>query len=751
MSRIGWDYPEETEESYEANSNLRARLFFARLFMLGVFSIFLGRIYLLQQEDNSPWRPQAAENSLADLSVDAPRGIITDRNGTILADNLPSFDIAIVPAFLPEDDQEREAVYARLSDLTGVPITNTVAQEEIRLQADPYEIGIYSQLAELYNESLEDVLDEGGVTPILQNSIAGTVETFSFAPFLPAVITDNVSIDIAYSVELNTPFLPGVQVLERPLRDYPTGEYTAKIIGYMGPLPDQSFRDLGYEADDRVGLAGLESSAEDTLSGNKGRRTIEVDFSGRERRQIGVAQPATAGQNIHLTIDVELQQQVHKILQGWLNLREQTPERDLITGELSDVEARQGAVVVLDPNTGEILSMVSLPTFDNNRFAREIPVDYYLGLLRDDYTPLLDHAIGGAYPPGSVYKIITASGALQDGVVSPGRLLQAPGSIEIRNRFAPEDPGRAQTFVCWINQAGGEHGLMNVWGGLANSCDIYFYKINGGYHQDGEDIDGLGANRLREYSLQFGMGRLQGIELPAESAGLIPNPAWKRRFRGEAWSTGDDYNMAIGQGDVLATPLQVAQMAAVIANGGFLYKPQIIHHATNQAGEIIQDFEPEVLTAVNVDREFLDIVAESMYLVTQPPESHPQISGGGTAASVPWLEEYGINVAGKTGSAEYCDNIALKRRWCRADQTKVILPTHAWYVGYAPYEDPEIVVAAFVYNGGEGSTWAAPIVRDVMSAYFEVGQFAPDASPFDPFFVPNNEFRIFEDSPDVQE
>ena len=744
MSRIGWEYPEEQESDYDQDRGLRERVFFLRLFIIGIFAILLFRVYQLQQLQQDDWRAQSTENSLANLSLDAPRGVIYDRNGEILADNLPSFDVAAVPAFLPDNSSERLAVYQLLSELTSVPITNTVEQEQLRLSADPNEIGIYNQLTELYNESLSEALDEGGVVPILPKSITDTVRENSFAQYIPAVITNNVPITVAYNVEMNVPYLPGIQVLETPLRTYPSGEYTSKIIGYMGPLPDRTYLDIGYDSDDRVGLAGLESSLEDILSGEKGQRRIEVDWSGRERRQIGVATPAQPGQNVHLTIDLELQIQTHKILQGWLDLREQTPERDLITGALNDIEAKQGAVVALNPNTGEILAMVSLPTFDNNRFATEIPVDYYLGLLRDDYTPLLNHAIGGAYPPGSVYKLVTAAGALQAGVVSPDLLLNAPGSIDIRNRFAPEEPGRAQTFVCWIDRLGGEHGRMNVWGGLANSCDIYFYKINGGFHQDGEDIDGLGANRLREMSLQFGMGRLQGIELPAEAPGLIPNPAWKSRFRGESWSTGDDYNMAIGQGDVLATPLQIAQMAAVVANGGFLYQPTVVHHITDQQGNVTQPFMPQVLNAVDIDREYLDIIAESMFLVTQPPGVHPQLDQGGTAADLFWLDEYGILSAGKTGTAEYCDNIAIKRGWCRADQERVILPTHAWYVGYAPYENPEIVVAAFMFNGNEGSAWAAPVVRDVMAAYFEVGQFAPGNDPFTPVFVPDNRRRTFD-------
>jgi penicillin-binding protein 2 len=199
-----------------------------------------------------------------------------------------------------------------------------------------------------------------------------------------------------------------------------------------------------------------------------------------------------------------------------------------------------------------------------------------------------------------------------------------------------------------------------------------------------------------------------------EAPGNNPSQAWKRQTQGEPWSTGDDYNMGIGQGFVTATPLQVAQMAAIVANGGFLYRPTIIHHITDSEGNVIQPFEPEVLNSVNVDRQWLDIVAEGMRRVNQE---------GGTAASfTEWLDEFGITSAGKTGTSEYCDNIAIKRRWCIEGQ---ILPTHSWFVGYAPFENPEIVVAVFIFNAGEGSQWAAPVAREVMAAYFEVDSYAP--------------------------
>jgi len=707
MSRIGWERVEDMEEPAE-DTGIRGRLYLLRFAIIIILALLLYRVYWLQRTQGPELQTLADENQLARILIDSSRGVMFDRNGVPLAINEPSFNVTITPAFLPDDPAERQAIFERVSVLTGVPVTNTLQQRNIVDSADPAMISTYSRLADLYGAPVEDALDATGIVESLPDSIEAIVDRFSFAPYLPALITTNIPVTLAYQIEQESIFLPGVRVIEEPIRYYPSGELTSHLIGYMGPIPNVNWLDLGYERDDRVGWAGLESSMEIELSGAKGERQIEQDWTGRELRQIGSTIDPEAGLNLHLTLDLDLQEKAAEILQEYMQLRRETP--DPFSGD--SVEVEQGAVVALNPNTGEILAMVNIPTFDNNRFATEVPVEYYLGLARNDYTPLVNHAISGQYPPGSTFKLVPASGALQEGVVSPNRLLFGPGEITIPNRFAPNDPGRAQTFVCWFREG---HEYMNMVTGLSNSCDIYFYKISGGFDQDGEVVEGLGVDRLHEYADQFGFGRVQGIELPLEAPGNNPSQAWKRQTQGEPWSTGDDYNMGIGQGFVTSTPMQVAQMAAIVANGGFLYRPTIIHHITDENGEIVQPFEPEVLNSIDVDRQWIDVVAEGMRQVNQE---------GGTGTSyIEWLDEFGITTAGKTGTAEYCDNIAIERRWCKEGQ---ILPTHSWYVGYAPYENPEIVVVAFIFNGGEGSQFAAPVVRDVLAAYFGVDQYAPE-------------------------
>jgi len=767
MSRMGWERIEETELDAEEDFGVRGRLFFLRITIIALFGLLVFRVFWIQQNKGAEMQALAQENQLAILRSDADRGAIFDRNGNPLAVNVPSFNVTITPAFLPDDENELQAVYERLSFLTGVPVTNTVQQEALIAAANPELVETYSRLAKIYNAPVEETLDNAGVVLQLPDSIEAIVRENSFAQYIPAVITSSIPFTQALTIEQESIYLPGVRVIPEPLRYYPTGEYTAPILGYMGPIPNEDWiTELGYQRDDRVGWAGIESSMELELAGQKGERQIEQDWTGRELRQIGLAKEPVPGLNLHLTLDLDLQIMATEILRQAMETREATPDTDDVTGQPINLEVQQGAVVVMNPKTGEVLAMVSLPTFDNNRFQTEVPVDYYLGLARNEYTPLVNHAVSSIYPPGSVFKLVPASAALQEGTVSANRQLVAPGEITIPNRFAPNDPGRAQTFVCWLSSG---HGLVDMRKGITQSCDVYFYKISGGFDQDGEFVEGLGIDRISRYARQFGFGRVQGIELPLEAKGdLPPNRDWKAQVYGEPWSTGDDYNLGIGQGFLTSSPMQVAQMAAVVANGGFLYRPSIIHHMTDEDGNIVLTdddgqivakarpgpngeaivfdaegnplenppflvefdengnyiFQPEVIDAVDVDRDYLQVVAEGMLGVTQRVDDEEFGTG---ATYVDWLDNFGIQVAGKTGTAEYCDNIAIEKGWCSFDDIlkRRILPTHSWFVGYAPYDDPEIVVAAFLYNGGEGSEWAGPVACNVMAAYFGIGQYAP--------------------------
>jgi len=319
-------------------------------------------------------------------------------------------------------------------------------------------------------------------------------------------------------------------------------------------------------------------------------------------------------------------------------------------------------------------------------------------LAEDKRTPLVNKAIGGLYPPGSTFKVVPAAGALQEKTVSPRQQFVCKGVLYLPNKFFPDDPDLAQPFYCWFRDG---HGPMDVVTGMANSCDVYFYQVAGGYEPSG--YKGLGLDKLIEYSERFGFGAPTQIDIPGEGAGLVPSPKWKRLNYAETWVTGDTYNMAIGQGFVLATPLQVANAYAAIGNGGTLYKPHVVKEVRNPQQELIYRAEPEVIGSLGLDDETLGWVREGLEAVVD----------WGTAAGR--IDVPGVKVAGKTGTAEFCDRYPQ----C-LDRDGRVKTSHAWFVAYAPAQNPEIAVVTFIYGGGEGSLVAAPVVNDVLRYYFGI-------------------------------
>mgnify|MGYP005654829199 FL=1 len=340
--------------------------------------------------------------------------------------------------------------------------------------------------------------------------------------------------------------------------------------------------------------------------------------------------------------------------------------------------------------------MVSLPTYDDNLFARGISQEDYERLSNDPNHPLMNHAISGVYPPGSTFKLVPAAAALEEGVVNRWTKLHCDGILWLPNERFPDDPKLAQPFYCWVHEFGHGHGDLSIVAGIAVSCDIFFYQIGGGYR----NFQGLGLDRLVKYSQDFGYGELTGIDLAGESPGLVPDAKWKRLKWSETWTTGDTYNMTIGQGFVLATPLQVLNATAAVANGGTLYRPQIVYQVTDTEGNVVREFQPEVIRQLPISEENLDIVRQGMEGAVQ----------WGTAQ---WADLWEVSVAGKTGTAEYCD----KYPDC-LDEKGRIKTLHAWFTAYAPADDPEIAIVAFVYGGGQGAESAVPVAADIIRYYF---------------------------------
>lgn len=668
------------------NRIVRWRMWLLSAVVPVLLAIFVVRLYQLQIVEGAYYAERAVSNRLRRVSLPAPRGVMYDRNGVLLARNVPSFNIMITPALLPDSEAEVDAIYQRLSVLTGVPLN-------------------------LEGDDLRPCAPGRGILQLVEEG--RTNRPYDAWPI--ACDVDEATARILREEQID---LPGVSVEAVPIRDYTTGGLTAAVIGYLGPIPEDFedyYRGLGFEPSrDRVGYGGIELYFQDILAGTNGSEQVEVDVAGQQLREVGPIEPATPGNSLRLTIDTRLQAAAETALVNRMAFLDRYAPADQRRTSI-------GVVIAMNPQTGEILAMVSVPSYENNRMARLIP-EYYLNQLQSDPAhPLINHAITSLFPPGSTFKLATAIGALNEGVVTPTTLINDPGMITITNRYFPNDPGRAKDFVCWYAPGHGELDMLHA---IAYSCNIFFYKVGGGY-EDEVPGDGLGIDRIGIYARALGYGSTLGIDLPGEVPGLIPSPDWKRIALGESWSTGDTYNAATGQGFVLATPLQVLTSVATLANGGRVMWPHVIQDVLDGEGNLVQHYEPRVLwdisdgvltpdtPDVNVQPWVIQLVQQGMRMVVTE----------GTASDYAQLEN--ISSAGKTGTGEFCDAVALSRNECEPGHW----PTHAWYAAYAPFENPEIAVVAFVYNGGEGAVTSGPIVRQVMEAYFALRAIDAARSP----------------------
>lgn len=659
-----------------------SRLLLLRVAVLLVFAVLAGQLWRLQIVQGDTFRLKANANRFREIPETPARGIIYDREGNILARNRPRYQVAVVPEDLPDDEAAQEAILAQLlAVLEQTPPVLDASSSDITVTV-----------------AVSGALPSGPAVPLpTVEEVQEAVRQGSLgSSFRPVVVSDNVPRETALVIEEASSTLAGVEILLRPRREYPYGELLAHVLGYTGPIPAEavdSYEERGYLQTDEVGLAGLEVTFEEELRGQAGYRAVVVDVHGREVGAVGQPLEAVPGHNLVLTINAELQKVASTAL----------------SEALQAAYRRAGVVVALDPRNGAVLAMVSLPSYDNNLFAAGISRQAYSELSEDPDHPLVNHAISGIYPPGSTFKIIPAAAGLQEGVITPRTLLgdsealdgANDGVIWLPNRYFPWDRRQDQPFYCWVHSLGYGHGRINVVTALAESCDVFFYQLAGGFRE----FEGLGLTALDQYTLLFGLGQRTGIDLPAENAGLVPDAKWKRLTYGQNWVTGDTYNAAIGQGFVLATPLQMVNATAAVANGGFLYRPQLVQRVTDARGNIVWDFAPELIRELPISYESLAVVQQGMY------EAVNWVHGTATEAALP-----GVAVAGKTGTAEYfADRNA--DGWPDRD-SEGNLPTHAWFTAFAPYQDPEIAIVVLVEGGGEGSTVAVPVAAQILRAYF---------------------------------
>lgn len=627
--------------------DLRLRVF--GLLISALLATLTVRLWMLQLTRWVDFTGQALANRTSIVSSPAPRGLIFDRTGRVLAENRPSWGITITPANLPEDDAEREKVITRLASILR---ERNVSTTQVR-------------------EAIDQIRTQRHVRPMDLGRFA-----------------DDLSLETVAQVEERRLDLPGVSVSERFKRYYPHHDLAAHVIGYARPISAEQYEqwrslqyprpaaapeepglgvepwrdDPVYSQDSIFGQAGIEAAAEldqsvdppvPILQGRRGMRVWEVDVLNRPQRLIREERVPQEGAGVYLTLDLDIQRAAEAALAKAVG------------------SSRTGAVVLLDVHTGEVYAMASKPSIDPNLWVKGFSGEEYQRLLNDPRNPFYNKAIQGTYPPGSIFKMISTTAALETTEMTPQTSFACTGQIYV---------GAArQRFRCWKNHGG----YLNMWQGIAQSCDVYFYEtVRKG---------GLTSDAIARYARLFGLGERTGIGLPDEAAGLVPDREWKADARDEDWYTGDTLQMVMGQSFLRVTPLQMAMMTATIANGGNVVQPRVIRKiqwpSYLRRGPTL--FRPQIRSRLPVAPETLRVAQEGMRRAIT--------DRGGTAH---WMAGSGLSLAGKTGSAQTFPN----------------KPTHAWFVAYGPYENPRFACAVLVTEGGHGSEAAAPVALQVMAA-----------------------------------
>jgi penicillin-binding protein 2 len=449
--------------------------------------------------------------------------------------------------------------------------------------------------------------------------------------------------------------LPGIGVENLPTREYTEGNIFAHILGFMGKVSQADLeKNPKYMLTEYIGKDGLEKQYETLLRGEHGAKREEVDSGGRVKNILGTI-PAKPGVNLKLNIDAGLQKKLYESLQK----------------QLDNAKVTKGAAVAIDPRTGGVLALVSIPSFDNTSLTQGMTGKEVENLFTNKDQPLLDRAIQGEYPPGSTFKLAVAIAGLEEKIITPDTTVNSTGGIHVGAWFFPD----------W--KAGG-HGTTSLFKAIAESVNTYFYMVGGGIDGKG----GLGIEKMSAWAKKLGFGSATGIDIPGEANGFLPSPDWKLKTKKEPWYIGDTYHAAIGQGDVLITPIQLASLTASIANGGKIYEPHLLKELSNNDGSLLEEIKPK--EQGKIDASIADLMRQAM--------RETVLSGSGRA-----LADMPIAVAGKTGTAQ---------------TTSGLDNTHAWFTAFAPYNNPEIALTVLLEKGGGGDIFAVPVVKDVLSWYF---------------------------------
>jgi len=588
---------------------MRSPVLFKRVLVISALCfvalfVLLVRLFTLQS-NASTYKDLADNNRIRIISQQAPRGIIFDRNGTALTTNSPDIGVFVTLDDLPTDEASRKHILKLLSTYTDTPLET-----------------IESNFAALKKTN--------------------TIE--------PLALLEHITHDQAIMISVHEKDLPGIYLTPRILREYPLGATIANVLGYTGRMSDTEWSSRKnndrYAYNDHIGKTGIEQSYEDVLKGQNGKQRIEVNAYGHISK-IVASQDPVPGENITLAIDSEFQQFLY----------------DEVGKAVTAAHSTGGAAIAEDPNTGEILALVSWPDYDDNLFSKGISADEYNALISDPQKPLFNRPIQGEYPSGSTIKPLIASAALQEGNITPKTTVLSTGGIKVGQWSFPD----------WKT---GGHGITNVRKAIAESVNTFFYAIGGGY----QNIRGLGVDKIREYAELFGLNNTLGIDISGESTGFLPTKDWKQETKGEPWYIGDTYHLAIGQGDLLVTPLQISSYISTIANGGTVYQPHLIKKISGTT------VDPTIIRSNIISDANLSVVRQGM-------RDTVLIGSAKSLQSVP------VEVAAKTGTAEF------------GTEGK----THAWFTSFEPFDNPKIVLTVLIEEGGEGSSTAAPVAKNALT------------------------------------
>jgi penicillin-binding protein 2 len=615
-----------------------------RLGILGVLAVVVFcalffRLWALQVISGERYLENANNNQIRSFGVIAPRGSIVDRDGEVLVSNKPGTLVQIWPAALENlPPAERDQMLRRLSRLLGLKVGSVRTKVAERVESDP-------------------------LTPVTIDTTVNELKT-------------------AYLMEHQNEF-PAVQITETYLRNYEQGVLASQILGYVGEINAQqveALADEGYRAGDRIGQTGIEAVYDTYLRGVRGEGRVLVDALGRITSEREFSQLPESGDNIRLTIDVDLQRAAEEALAYGIRLAHDQDEW----------AANGGAVVAMQVDTGEILALASNPTFNPSIYVGRVEEkDLKRLAAKEANYPTMNRAIAGAYPPGSTFKPFVALAALQEGLLGRDEYIQCTGQEVIDG----------QTFMNWDPY---KNEAMTVSTALANSCDTFFYNVALRFYERKD-------SPLQRWSRSMGFGSGTGVDLGPETKGLVPTPAWRRKtFKSEVdkiWTSGDSVQLSIGQGDLLVSPLQMTRAYAMIANGGKLVEPHLVRSVEEPRAEgeppvVLRPYTPKPAREIGLDPSAVQVVQDALYDATH--------ASYGTSQHV--FGSFPVPIAGKTGTAEKF--VKLPGFTGLRDQS--------WWCGWGPYQSPEIAVCAMIENGGHGGTAAAPVALQVFEKYFNV-------------------------------